>query len=794
MNTSAISVRALRELKKSCAVLALAAVVSPSYSMIFVQKSAAYAQASAQFSRVDVSGNQRIDANTIRTIAGISPRVRVTPGQINGALQALYDSGLFETVDLRPEGGRLVIEVAEHPTINEISIEGNKRLKDEDLIGLVGSVPRRAYSPSQAEADTAAIVDAYAAAGRLAARVTPKIIRRSDNRVDLVFEVREGRVVEVNRISFTGNRKYSDRRLRSAIDTKQAGLFRALVRKDTFIPERLEFDKEKLRNFYLKRGYIDADVLSSSADFARERNSFGVNFQVQEGQQYKFGELSITTSEADVNTDDFAQALKIATGQVYNPEIVNTTLERMDVVAAVKGIPFLQAEPLVTRNDDTRTLDIEFNLARGQKLFVERIDIEGNSDTLDRVIRREFELIEGDPFNARKVRIAADRIRALGLFKTVDVQTREGSGPNQVVIDVNVEEQPTGTLGFGIGVGSDEGVSGNITLTEDNFLGRGQAVALSISTTADNRQFTFSFKEPHLFDRDLAAGIAFSYRTTNDDNLAYNTKRLSIRPSLEFPIGEFSRLETSLLFARDQILPDASSSPLIQAEEGTRVTTALGLNYSYDRRNSPVDPTSGFIFRIDNTIAGLAGDNKYFKAVANAKAYRSAFNEEVVFSVEAEGGFLQAFGGGTTSIVDRFQLGGNTLRGFESFGIGPRDVGDDANPPTGGKFDDALGGNFYALARLEASFPIGLPEEYGIHGGLFYDVGSVWGLDRTTATVGTLTSNASSERFKLRSAIGVSLFWDTALGPLRFNFAKPLTYEKGVDRTETFNFTVDTRF
>lgn len=793
MNTSRVAARLFRKFGQSCAVVAFAATFSPISSAIFVESSAAYAQASARFSRIDVSGNQRIASDTVRAIAGISAGTRLTPAQINGAVQNLYDSGLFESVDVRPERGRLIIDVAEYPTINEISIEGNRRIKDEDLIGLVGSIPRRAYSPLQAEADTLAITNAYAAAGRLAARVEPKIIRRSDNRVDLVFEVREGRVVQVNRIGFTGNRVYSDRRLRRAIDSKQAGLFRAFIRSDTFIPERLEFDKEKLRNFYLKRGYIDANVLSSSADFARERNSFGVNFQVQEGQQYRFGELTITSLEPDVNVDDYANAMKLKTGNVYNPEQVNTTLERMDVVSSQSGLPFVQAQPHVTRNDDTRTLDIEFELVRGRKLFIERIDIEGNSDTLDRVIRREFESIEGDPFNARKVKEAADRIRALGHFANVDVQTREGSGPDQIVIDVNLEEQPTGTLGFGLGFGTDNGLSGNVTLTENNFLGRGQSIALAISTTSDNREFSFNFEEPKLYDRDLALGLKFSYVTTNEESLTYNTRRFQFRPSLSFPIGQYSRLTPSVLFESNRVTPDAESSPLIQAESGSRSTFGFGLGYAYDRRNSPVDPTAGFVFRIDQTLVGLAGDNKYYKAVANAKSYRSLFNEEVVMSAELEGGYLKAFGGGTTSIINRFQLGGNTLRGFQSFGIGPRVVSPDpANPGT--NYDEALGGNFYALARLEASFPIGLPEEYGIFGGLFFDVGSVWGLDQTTATSGANTVTASASDFELRSAIGVSIFWDTAIGPLRFNFAKPIEYVQGVDRTENFNFTIDTRF
>lgn len=789
MKTSRAHTRLFRMFGRTFAVAALAATLSPVPSAIFVESSAAYAQATARFSRVDVSGNQRIASDTIRAIAGISAGTRVTPSQINGAVQNLFDSGLFESVDVRPERGRLIIDVAEYPTINEISIEGNRRLKDEDLIGLIGSIPRRAYSPLQAEADTLAITNAYAAAGRLAARVDPKIIRRSDNRVDLVFEVREGRIVEVNRIGFTGNRVYSDRRLRRAIESKQAGLFRAFVRRDTFIPERIEFDKEQLRNFYLRRGYVDANVLSSSADFARERNSFGVNFQVQEGQQFTFGELSISSPEPDVDVDAYFSELKLKTGSIYNPELVNTTLERMDIVASEQGLPFVQAQPRVTRNDDTRTLDIEFELIRGRKLFIERIDIEGNSDTLDRVIRREFESIEGDPFNARKVQQAADRIRALGLFARVDVQTREGSGPDQVVIDVNVEEQPTGTLGFGLGFGTDDGLAGNVNLTENNFLGRGQTIGLALSTTSDNRQFSFNFLEPKLYDRDLAFGVDVSYRTTSDSDLPYSTRRILLQPSLSFPIGEFSRLRTSFILASDQVTANPNASPLITAENGSRTTTGLGLGYTFDRRNSPVDPTAGFIFTFDQTIAGLAGDNDYYRAVANAKGYRSLFNEEVVLSAELEGGYIKSFGDGTTSINDRFQLGGNNLRGFRSFGIGPRVTSADPNNP-GTNFDEALGGNFYALARLEASFPIGFPEEYGIYGGLFFDVGSVWGLD--TPSAGGVS--ASSADFELRSAVGISIFWDTAFGPLRFNFSKPVEYVRGVDKTETFNFTIDTRF
>ena len=772
---------------KICSVLALSTALVAVVPVVFPSHSMAQAQASARFSRIDVSGNQRIAADTIRTIAGIPASKRVTPGQINDAVQNLYSSGLFESVDVRPERGRLIIDVVENPTINRIAVEGNKRLKDEALLPLIGSVPRRAYSPTQAEADVAAIAQAYAQAGRLAARIKPKIIKRSDNRIDLVFEVREGRVVEVNRIGFTGNRVYSDRRLRRAIATKQAGLFRALIRKDTYIQDRVEFDKQKLTEFYKRRGYIDAEVLSSGADFSRQRNSFLLNFKVQEGQQYKFGDMTITSLEPDVSIDDYQRALKLKSGRPFDPRKVETTLERLDIIAYDRGLPFIQAVPRITRNDDTRTIDIEFELQRGARTFVERIDIEGNSTTLDRVIRRQFKVIEGDPFNRREIRQATDRIRGLDFFAKVEVDSREGSAPDQAVIDVNVEEKPTGSLGFGLSLGTDDGLGGAITLSENNFLGRGQKFSLAVTTSKEDRTFDLSFAEPALFDRDLSAGFELFYRTTNSSFNSYDTVSVGFAPKIGFPISKNSRLELSYSLSSDKITTENTVSPFIQDETGTRVTSAIGARYTLDRRNSPIDPTAGFVFSLDQKLAVIGGDQNYYRAVANAKTYRSFFNEEVVLSAELEGGLIHSLSGSSTRVIERFSLGGDKLRGFETYGIGPRDMN---NNGSGTPFAEPLGGNFFAVARLEASFPIGLPEEYGVHGGLFFDIGSVWGLDSTTSSAGTSVDDSR----QFRSAIGVSLFWDTALGPLRFNFSKPLKYIEGVDNTQNFNFTIATRF
>ncbi len=503
----------------------------------------AQAQAVASFSRIDVSGNQRIASDTVRVIANLPTGFDVTPGQINEAKQRLIASGLFESVDIYPDRGRLVIEVVENPTINQINIEGNRRLKDEVLLPLLQSQSRRAFSPVTAERDARAIVEAYAAVGRIATSVEPKLIRRSDNRVDLVFQVSEGRVAEVRRIGFVGNRNFSDRRLRRVLETKQAGIFRALVRRDTFIQDRLEFDRQKLREFYLQRGYIDFEVLSVAPEFARERNAFLLTYTVREGQQYFFGDISLAVTAPEANAEDFEDILDIKPGKVFDNRRIDSVLARLDERAGELGLPFVQAVPRVTRNDLTRTVDLEFEIATAPRVFIERIDIEGNITTLDRVIRRQFNVVEGDPLNRREISEATDKIRATGFFGKVDVETREGSAPDQVVVDVNVEEVPTGSLSFGVGYSTSDGTSLTASLAERNFLGRGQTVSFSFSTESDARSFRLSFTEPSWQDRDLLVGLDIFYETTESGYLPIDTVDVGFSPRVRFPLSEDSSLE-----------------------------------------------------------------------------------------------------------------------------------------------------------------------------------------------------------------------------------------------------------
>ncbi|MEO0343490.1 MAG: outer membrane protein assembly factor BamA [Pseudomonadota bacterium] len=752
------------------------------------------AMSQATFTAVEVEGNQRIAAATVRTIAGIPTGSTVTPGQINRALQNLYDSGFFERVEIMPAGNTLKIVVIENPTINRISIEGNRRLDDEQLLPILGSQPRRTFSVSQTEADVRAIVEAYASSGRIAAEVQPLIIRRADNRIDLVFEVLEGRVTEVDNVSFIGNSEFSDSRLRRIVETRQArGAFSGLFANDTFIEDRLAFDAQQLREFYINRGYLDFQVVSSSAELSRERNTFLVTYRVIEGQRFRFGGVTVTSELEDVDVDTFISKVTLKEGQFYDPRQIDNDLARLDDEADLQGLAFVRAEPRFTRDDDNLTLSVEYELIRGPRAFVERIDIEGNSTTLDRVIRRQFDTVEGDVLNQRQIREASDRIRALGYFSSVDVQSREGTSPEQQVIDVDVEEQATGSLTFGASFNSSNGAAFNLSIVERNFLGRGQTLGASFSTATNNRNLSINFVEPSLFDRDLGFSFNLGYFEATPGFLPLDQNTLTFNPSVVFPVSENGSIRIGYKFedmevlAEDEDDDDAEEiSDFLTADIGSYSTSSIILTYTVDLRNSRVEPTAGSILQVTQEFAGLGGSQQFSKTTASFRTFRSFFNDQLVFSAEIEGGFLEPFGDTNVPVFDRFNLGGDSFRGFQDFGIGPRDMN-----------EDPLGGLKYAVARFEASFPLGLPEELGIFGGVFLDVGTVWDLDPSTVSEDLngdmMTEAPIDDGSDLRAAAGVSIFWETAIGPLRFNFSRALESQPE-DETEDFRFTVDARF
>lgn len=770
------------------------------FSMAFVAFASIAEAQNYRFSSVSIEGNKRIESGTILTYAGIARGQTVSAGELNQAYQRILASGLFESVEITPQGGTLKITVVEFPTINRINFEGNRRLKDDDLAGFIKSQPRLVYSPTQAERDAATLTEAYAENGRVAAKISPKIIRRSDNRVDLVFEIFEGKNTEVSRLSFVGNQVYSDRRLRRVLESKQAGLLRALIRKDTFVEDRLQFDQQVLRDFYLSRGYVDFRTTAVNAEIARERDGYFVTFNVEEGQQFTFGEIFTTSEIADVDADEYQAVLRARPGMVYTPSLVENSIARMERLAIRNGQPFLRVEPRITRNDRDLTLDVEFVLVKGPRIFVERIDIEGNATTLDRVVRGQFRIAEGDPFNPREIRESAERIRALGFFEKADVNAREGSSPNEVVVDVDLEEKPTGSLQFGGTYSTDDGPGVIVQYAETNFLGRGQTVRFTVSGAEDNTNYSLFFSEPAFLGRDVRLFFDIGYRETDGKNTNYSTSVGNFTTGLEFPLGERARLGVNYKYAATKMLgdnaydgdedgnPDCSQDGasnclggILLGELGDRrAHSSLGWTYEFDSRKASLDPNQGYRFSFSQDIGGLGGDDKFLRSKAKLVAQTRVFHEEITLRATLAAGAVSFSSSGPGSrATDRWLFEDDIVRGFTPDGIGPREY-------NGSDVNEALGGNYFATAKFEALFPVGLPEEYGVTGGVFYDIGNVWGLDNTNA-------NVLYESGSFRHVVGVSVFWETPIGPLRMNWSKALKKEAR-DKEQQFEFTISTEF
>ncbi|OYW54427.1 MAG: outer membrane protein assembly factor BamA, partial [Rhodobacterales bacterium 12-65-15] len=534
--------------------------------------------------------------------------------------------------------------------------------------------------------------------------------------------------------------------------------------------------------FYLSRGYIDFQVTDAGAEVSRERDATFVTFTVREGLPYTIGNVTTVSEVEGVDAADFAAVQKIRTGQTYSPLLIDNNITRMENLALKKGLNFIRVEPRITRNDRGQAVDIAFTIVRGERIFVERIDIEGNATTLDQVIRRQFGSVEGDPFNPREIRQSAERIRALGFFADAQVEAEPGSAPDQVVVNVDVEEQPTGSLSFGVTYSVANGAGLNVGFSESNFLGRGQAFSLNVTTGTDTQDSSFSFTEPALLGRDLRFSIGAYYRTSQNDNSVFDTSNIGFTTGIGFPLGEQSDLGLRLRISEDEISNYSGDSPILTAEaaRGALLTTSIGYNYEFDSRVTGLNPTTGYLLRFGQDYAG--GDTNYIETTALALAETKVLKEEVALRAIFEGGAIVSLGddGEGSRVTERY-FGSNKIRGFAPRGIGPRDLNATDN--------DALGGNYFAVARFEADFPLGLPEEYGITGGAFVDVGSVWGLDDTAGFGGSTVDDG----FNPRATIGLSIFWTTPIGPLRFNFTNALVKED-YDEEQTFDLTISTKF
>ena len=796
------------------------------------------------YDRIEVLGNLRIDTNSVIRITGLPESGTVSSSDLNQAFKALSDRELFQNISIVPKNRLIEITVEEYPIINEISIEGNKRLKDEVIEPFITSKPRNVYLPSRAFTDAETISRLYFARGRFAATVTPKIIRRRDNRVDLIFEIAEGKVVEVERLSFIGNQAFTDEKLRKELATRQAGALRTFIQRDTFVADRLELDKSLLRDFYLDNGFVDFEIESATVELSREKDAFFINFKVSEGLQYTFGEITISSELEEIDTEEFLSELRFETGDVFSPNTIATGRERLEFLASEKELTFLQVVPLTRVNDD-QTVDVDYVIDIGPKVIVERIEIEGNVTTKDYVIRREFGTVEGDPLNPEEISRSVDRVRALGFFSSAEV-SEEKISPTQSVVRLKVQEQDTGSLSFGLGYSKAAGVSGSIGLTENNLLGRGQRLGFSIDSASSGTDFFLTFGEPKLFGQDINFTFTIGTRGSRRNDRIVTVDEFVVSSGVSFLISETSRLgfnvgyssfdykPVSRAFIPSRILQKdigRSREKEVAINDGQEVVVEpgytvepyekqvrFGYNYSFNSIPIGFSTRRGIVGSASQTLTFGSNSHNVLRTIGTLRGQTTAF-ENVTLTATLEGGIVNALGGRDSRLFDRFQMNSTLFRGFAPYGVGPRAI---AGSSTQRK--NALGGNYYAALRLESRFPLGFDEELGISGGVFFDLGSIWGLDDTQDRISEYGYELDSDRkyvldddgnrqidniridcsdekiicevddsFKLRSTAGVSFFIRTFLGPLRFNFSRAVK-KHPEDITQNFEVTLQSNY
>ena len=736
------------------------------------------AQSRIRVAEVRVEGNNRIEDATVFAYLTLAPGDEYNAEHADRSLKALFATGLFSDVNITFQDAVLNVQVTENPIINRIVFEGNRRIKDETLSQEVRLRSRVVYTRTKVQADVQRILELYRRQGRFAATVVPKVIQRPQNRVDLVFELNEGDSTGVREISFVGNKFFSDKDLRAEIVTDESAWWRLLTTSDNYDPDRVTFDRELLRRHYLRNGFPDFRVLSSVAELTPDRTDFFITFTIEEGERYRFGDLTVNSLLENVDTTALEALIaeRIEFEEWFNNEVIDDIVDTFTEAVNDQGVAFVDVRPRIRRDRETLVVDIAFDIQEGAKVFVERIDITGNVRTLDEVIRREFRLVEGDPFNTAKLRRSRTRLQDLGFFAKVDVAQSPGDAADQTVIEVEVEEKSTGEFGFGGGYGSDGGLFGIVSLREENLLGKGQDLRISTSVGQKDQRIDLSFTEPYFLDRDVSAGFdVFRIVSNNQKSSSFSEENTGIRLRAGYLITEHWSQTVNYEISQNEISKvKKKASRFVKQEKGTHLLSSVGHHLSYDRRDRRLESTSGYLIGFGNQLAGLGGDEKWLKSNVSGTYYWPIWRETVV---SARSGVSYIFGlGEDVSIGDRYFLGGGNLRGFNPSGAGPRDIAT----------ADSLGGNLRYTGGVEMQFPIDLAEELDFKGKVFSDFGTLTGLDNVNA-------KAVHDKGSIRASAGVGVGWSSPFGVIGVDLAVPIL-DENYDKKELLRLNFGTRF
>jgi outer membrane protein insertion porin family len=725
---------------------------------------------------INVEGNQRLEPETVLSYINLRPGEPYDQERLDQALRDLYATELFADVTIRDDAGALTVQVRENPVINRIVLEGNRRLKDDKIAPEIRLAPRQIFTRSRVRADVARIIELYRRQGRYAANVEPKIVELDQNRVDVVFEIDEGPRSRVRQINIIGNERFSDGRLRSEMATREASWWNIFQSNDTYDPDRLAFDQQNLRVFYFTQGYVDFRVVSAVAELTPDRRDFIITYVVEEGERYRFGDVTVESEIRDLDADMLRQSLPMRAGDWYNARQVEDTVTSLNELAGLFGYAFADVRPQFNRSREDLTMSVTFRVNETPRVYVERIDISGNTNTRDKVIRREFRLAEGDPFNNVQVRRSRDRIQSLGFFQdNLEITQEPGSAPDRVVLGVEVEERATGELQVSAGFSSLERFLVALSVRQRNFMGKGQELRAAINYSTYSKSVELGFTEPYLFDRNIAIGFDLYRRDLNSFNFLGNrrettyqqvttggqirlgvplTERLSLALRYGLNYDEIS-LSEALYFSTDPEDGVLRCDPLLAGRYlcdiiGNRLTSSVGYSLLYSTLNNALRPSRGERLLLQQDFAGVGGDTRYLRTRASGAKYWQ-LRPGLIFSLSAEGGYIHSFeeGGPNTDpvrLTDRFFLGSPQIRGFDIRGVGPRiqripyefDLDDDGEitnvrltDDPRRIVDDALGGRHYYLGRAELELPLGSgARELGLRPSVFVDIGALWGVRR----------------------------------------------------------------
>jgi len=782
---------------------------------------------------VVVQGNRRVETETVRSYFKPGPGGQLGPGQIDEGVKRLYATGLFADIRYEHSGGRLIVTVVENPVINRVAFEGNKKAKDEQLKLEVQSKPRGTLSRPTVQADVQRIMEIYHRSGRFDVRVDPKIIELPNNRVDLVFEISEGPKTGVKDVRFIGAKAFSSGRLKDVIKTSESNWFSFLQTTDIYDPDRVEADRDLLRRFYLKHGYADVRIVSAVGEYDPAKKGFSVTFTIDEGSQYHVGSVDVLSNVHAISPASLRSSLKLNPGNVYNADLVEKSVEAMTIEAAKRGFAFASVRPRGDRNFEKKVINLIFVVEEGTRAYIERINIHGNTRTRDYVIRREFDIGEGDAYNRALIDRAERRLKNLNYFKSVKITNEPGSAPDRVVININVEETSTGEFSISGGYSTSDGFISEVSVADRNLMGRGQFAKASISYGQYSKGFNLSFVEPYLLGYRMAGGIDIFARQSNATSyVSYNTRTVGTNLRLGFGLSEEISLQPHYSIYQQEItLPDqynncqfssnawinggpgvnpgneggagntdttvnfpngcyadgeASLAVRKELANGAVLVSLVGYTLAYNTLDNSRAPTSGLYAEFKQDFAGVGGDVNFIRTSAEGRNYYEVF-PDVVGVLKLQGGHITGWGGRDLRMLDHFQMGPNLVRGFAPAGIGPRDL-------TPGTTNDALGGSMYWGASVEAQTPLYfLPKEIGIKAAVYADAGSLWNYAGPTVWNVTGETLQVADTMAVRSSVGVGFIWDSPLGPLRFDFAYALTKES-YDKTQFFRFSGGTKF